>query len=50
VGPATATAEASDPAPNIFQALEDQLGLKLQRGTETIDVVVVDHIERPAAN
>jgi uncharacterized protein (TIGR03435 family) len=52
VGPAggTADAAASDPAPTIFQALEDQLGLKLQRGTVPIDTVVVDHVEKPAAN
>jgi uncharacterized protein (TIGR03435 family) len=52
VGPAGAPtdAAASDPALTIFQALEDQLGLKLQRGSETVDTVVVDHVERPAAN
>jgi uncharacterized protein (TIGR03435 family) len=50
VGPAGVTAEASDPAPTIFQALEDQLGLKLQRAMETVDTIVVDHVERPAAN
>jgi uncharacterized protein (TIGR03435 family) len=45
-----APAEASDPAPTVFNALQDQIGLKLQRGTETVDTVVVDHVERPAAN
>jgi uncharacterized protein (TIGR03435 family) len=52
VGPAggPTDAVAPDPAPTVFNALEDQLGLKLQRGTETVDVVVVDHVERPAAN
>ena len=50
VGPAGGSADASDPGPTIFNALEDQAGLRLQRGTETIDVVVVDHVERPAAN
>jgi uncharacterized protein (TIGR03435 family) len=43
-------AAAPDPAPTLFNALEDQLGLHLQRGTEMVDVVVVDHVERPAAN
>jgi uncharacterized protein (TIGR03435 family) len=47
-GPTDTT--APDPAPSIFNALEDQLGLKLQRGVETVDVVVVDHVERPTAN
>ena len=54
VGPASAgaptDATAPDPAPSIFTALEDQLGLRLQRGTGTVDTVVVDHVERPAAN
>ena len=47
-GPTEAT--ASDPAPTIFQALEDQLGLKLQKGTAAVDTVVVDHVDKPAAN
>jgi uncharacterized protein (TIGR03435 family) len=50
VGPAGESADASDPGPTIFNALEDQAGLRLQRAAETIDVVVVDHVERPAAN
>jgi uncharacterized protein (TIGR03435 family) len=44
-GPTDAT--ASDPEPSIFAALEDQLGLRLQRKTTTFDTVVVDHVERP---
>jgi len=54
VGPASAGAQTDaappDNAPLIFTALEEQLGLKLQRGTVTIDTVVVDHVERPAAD
>jgi uncharacterized protein (TIGR03435 family) len=54
VGPASAgaptDATAPEPAPSIFTALEDQLGLKLKRGTETVDTVAVDHVERPGAN
>ena len=39
-----------DPQPSIFTALEDQVGLRLQRTTMTLDTVVVDHVERPTAN
>ena len=32
---------------SMFTALEDQLGLKLQRAREPVEVLVIDHIERP---
>jgi uncharacterized protein (TIGR03435 family) len=42
---------ASDPAPNIFQALEQQLGLKLEKSKELLDVLVVDQVnEVPTGN
>ena len=37
---------AGDPEPDIFAALEDQLGLKLEQGTEQEEVLVVDHVDR----
>jgi uncharacterized protein (TIGR03435 family) len=38
-------------APDIFTALESQLGLKLEKGKAQIDVVVIDHLDRqPAEN
>jgi uncharacterized protein (TIGR03435 family) len=41
----------SDPAPDIFTALEKQLGLKMEKGKTQIDVVVIDHLDRrPAEN
>jgi uncharacterized protein (TIGR03435 family) len=33
---------------SIFTALEEQLGLELAPATETVDVLVIDHIEKPS--
>jgi uncharacterized protein (TIGR03435 family) len=34
----------------IFTALREQLGLRLEPQTGPVDVLVIDHIERPSAN
>ncbi len=36
--------------PSIFTAVEEQLGLKLEPAKESMDVLVIDAIEQPAAN
>ncbi len=36
--------------PGIFTAMQDQLGLKLESVKIPVDVIVIDHIERPSAN
>ena len=42
---------SADPAgPSIFSALEKQLGLKLSPGKAPLDVIIVDHAEKPLAN
>jgi uncharacterized protein (TIGR03435 family) len=40
----------SDDAPDVFTALEEQLGLKLVHAKKMMPVFVVDHIERPSEN
>jgi uncharacterized protein (TIGR03435 family) len=36
--------------PQLFTALEDQLGIRLEAAREPVDVLVVDSLEKPAAN
>jgi uncharacterized protein (TIGR03435 family) len=43
-------ANAADEAPDIFTALREQLGLKLEREKQMRPVFVIDHIERPTEN
>jgi len=39
-----------DSPPDVFTALQQQLGLELRATRRPVEVVVIDHIERPAAN
>jgi uncharacterized protein (TIGR03435 family) len=35
-------------APNLFTALEEQLGLKLESRKGPVDILVIDHVEKPS--
>jgi uncharacterized protein (TIGR03435 family) len=41
--------QAND-APSLFTALQEQLGLRLESTRGPVDVLVVDHAERPTAD
>ena len=36
--------------PSLFTALQEQLGLKMETTKAKVDVMVVDHIDKPSAN
>jgi uncharacterized protein (TIGR03435 family) len=44
-------ANASDPSgPSIFSAIQQQLGLKLETQKAPVDMIVIDHVEKPSEN
>jgi uncharacterized protein (TIGR03435 family) len=49
VDPGANAGRAQD-APGIFQAIQEQLGLRLVPAKGPVDVLVIDHIERPSEN
>jgi uncharacterized protein (TIGR03435 family) len=48
-GPDSGTA-AESPTPSIFTAIQEQLGLKLESRKAPVEVLVIDHVDAPAAN
>ena len=47
----TGSASAPDPSwPFIFTAIQEQLGLKLEEGKGPVEIIVIDHVEKPSGN
>jgi uncharacterized protein (TIGR03435 family) len=42
--------EVKDSLPSLFTAIQEQLGLKLEPMKAPVDVLVIDHVEKPSAN
>ena len=47
IPPAT---DAADAPPNLYTAIQEQIGLKLDATKAPADVLVVDHVEKPSDN
>jgi uncharacterized protein (TIGR03435 family) len=42
--------DSADALPNLYTAIQEQLGLKLEATRAPADVMVIDHVEKPSAN
>ena len=45
-----ASTTATDAAPNLYEAMQQDLGLKLSAEKTAVDVIVVDHVDHPSPN
>jgi len=43
-------ADGGEPAPGLFEAIQQQLGLKLAAEKTQVSVIAIDHVEKPSAN
>jgi uncharacterized protein (TIGR03435 family) len=46
----TSNDAATPAAPSLYDALQQQLGLKLSAEKTSVDVIAIDHVEKPSAN
>jgi uncharacterized protein (TIGR03435 family) len=44
------TDTTTESAPSLFEAIQKQLGLKLDAQKTAVDVIAIDHVEKPSAN
>ena len=42
--------DSADALPNLYTAIQEQIGLKLEATRAPADVMVIDHVEKPSAN
>jgi uncharacterized protein (TIGR03435 family) len=42
--------DATNPPPNLYTAIQEQIGLKLEATRAPADVIVIDHVEKPSEN
>jgi uncharacterized protein (TIGR03435 family) len=48
--PAQADGSTAEAAPGFFEAIQKDIGLKLDAQKTAVDVIVIDHVEKPSAN
>lgn len=48
--PIPKAADGAENAPSFFEAIQEQLGLKLEAKKTQVDVIAIDHVEKPSAN
>lgn len=48
--PLPAKTDTTESSPNFFDAMQQQVGLKLEAQKTAVDVLAVDHLEKPSAN
>ncbi len=44
------TRQSTDAGPSIYTAIQEQLGLRLRAEKTPINVLVIDHVEKPTEN